>query len=180
MDIIILTDLTIKENLKENILSIDPIEEIQIQPASVDLRLGDHFLVINHSIEEPLNLLEPISYKSTYSDSFVIPSHGFVLATTKEFIRLPEKLTAFVEGRSSVGRAGLFIQNAGWVDPGFHGKITLELYNANPFPITLEVGIRICQLVLVKTDKSPSKSYSGKYQSQATALGSKIHLDTDR
>ncbi|WP_306298989.1 hypothetical protein [Bacillus sp. OV166] len=52
-------------------------------------------------------------------------------------------MTAFVEGRSSIGRLGLFIQNAGWVDPGFEGHITLELYNANRVPIELRAGRRI-------------------------------------
>ena len=64
---------------------------------------------------------EAPDYDETKSDEFIIPTRGFVLATTMEFIRLPNYLTAFVEGRRSVGRLGLFIQNAGWVDPGFEG-----------------------------------------------------------
>ncbi len=70
-------------------------------------------------------------------DEIVIPPHSFLLATTVEFIRLPANVTAFVEGRSSIGRMGLFIQNAGWVDPGFEGTITLELFNANRLPLRL-------------------------------------------
>lgn len=64
-----------------------------------------------------------------------------------EYLRLPDTLTAFVEGRSSLGRLGLFIQNAGWVDPGFEGEITLELYNANRCAIALRAGRRVGQLV---------------------------------
>lgn len=166
--------------MREKILDIYPLEEQQIQPASVDLRLGTHFLEIDHPKDQPLNLNEMVSYKSIYSSTFVIPPYGFVLATTKECIELPIQFTAFVEGRSSVGRTGLFIQNAGWVDPGFQGKITLELFNANSFPLSLEEGLRICQLVIARTDKEPSKGYTGKYQLQQTAIGSKIHLDNDR
>ena len=84
----------------------------------------------------------------------MIPPHGFVLGTTLEWIKLPNNITAFVEGRSSIGRLGLFIQNAGWVDPGFEGNITLELYNANQVPIELSSGRRICQLVFAELDQN--------------------------
>ena len=67
-----------------------------------------------------------------------------------EYLRLPDTLTAFVEGRSSPGRLGLFIQNAGWVDPGFEGEITLELYNANRCAIALRAGRRVGQLVFAR------------------------------
>ena len=53
------------------------------------------------------------------------------VATTMEYFKLPINITAFVEGRSSLGRMGLFIQNAGWADSGFEGEITLELSNSN-------------------------------------------------
>ena len=74
---------------------------------------------------------------------------------------------------------GLFIQNAGWVDPGFKGRITLELYNANSLPIKLEVGRRICQLVFCKMDRDASRPYSGKYQGQETTEGSRIFEDSE-
>lgn len=88
-------------------------------------------------------------------------------------------MTAFVEGRSSIGRMGLFIQNAGWVDPGFEGQITLELFNANRLPIRLKAGRRICQLVFAQMDRKTGNVYQGKYQGQRNAVGSRIHLDSD-
>jgi len=102
-----------------------------------------------------------------------------LLATTREYIKLPRDLTAFVEGRSSIGRIGLFIQNAGWVDPGFEGNITLELYNANSLPIKLKAGRRVCQLVFCKMDQAAAQSYNGKYQGQKKSTGSRIHQDKD-
>jgi len=92
---------------------------------------------------------------------------------------LPDNLTAFVEGRSSIGRMGLFIQNAGWVDPGFEGEITLELYNANQLPIRLRSGRRICQLVLAQMDQGAQYPYKGKYQGQRNATGSRVYLDNE-
>lgn len=103
----------------------------------------------------------------------------FVLATTMEYICLPNDLTAFVEGRSSLGRMGLFIQNAGWVDPGFSGEITLELYNANRCAIELQAGRRIGQLVFAKMDQTALRPYAGKYQRQKGATGSRIYMDSE-
>ena len=77
----------------------------------------------------------------------------FVLATTMEYFELPDNLTAFVEGRSSLGRMGLFIQNAGWVDPGFKGEITLELYNANRCAIELKAGGQEAKEVKITTGR---------------------------
>ena len=113
-------------------------------------------------------------------EQIVIPPHSFLLASTRERIRLPDDVTAFVEGRSSIGRIGLFIQNAGWVDPGFEGNLTLELYNANRLPIRLQTGRRICQLVFARMDCAAQAPYRGKYQGQSRATGSLISLDKDR
>ena len=90
---------------------------------------------------------------------------------------LPDDLTAFVEGRSSLGRMGLFIQNAGWVDPGFEGDITLELFNANRCAIELRAGQRVGQLVFARMDAAAQFPYRGKYQGQRGATGSRAFLD---
>ena len=102
-----------------------------------------------------------------------------MLASTMEYIKLPADVTAFVEGRSSIGRIGLFVENAGWVDPGFEGELTLELFNANRQPIRLQAGRRICQLVFSRMDQPTSAPYRGKYQGQRKPVGSRIYQDSD-
>lgn len=174
----ILSDRTIRELLKSGALGIEPIDPSQVEPASVDLRLGKTFLVP----KTPLGICSmshPPEYEAVTSETFIVPAHGFVLATTQEIIRLPNNLTAFVEGRSSIGRMGLFIQNAGWVDPGFEGHITLELFNANGAPMRVEAGRRVCQLVIAEADQEVAQPYRGKYQGQRQATGSRIHLDVE-
>ena len=155
-------------------LSIDPLTPEQLQPASVDLRLSNHFLKVDENRLDAIRLDAEIAYQELVQTDIVIPPHSFLLATTKETIRLPDDLTAFVEGRSSIGRIGLFIQNAGWVDPGFEGTITLELFNANRLPIRLQEGRRVCQLVFARLDRPAENPYSGKYQGQQRATGSRI------
>ena len=176
----ILSDRTLKEMLASGKLSVEPIDEQSIQPASIDCRLGDHFLVVDEHQMETISLDSEINYREINADKITIPPHSFLLATIQEYVKLPDDITAFVEGRSSIGRIGLFIQNAGWVDPGFEGRITLELYNASSLPIKLQAGKRICQLVFAKMDSKADIPYQGKYQGQERTVGSRIYKDKDR
>ncbi len=177
----ILSDLTLKQLISTGDLVVEPLTETSVQPASIDCRLGSHYLRVDESSVQNglIRLDEAISYTDIHADSIVMPPHTFLLATTMEYIKLPNDLTAFVEGRSSIGRMGLFIQNAGWVDAGFEGRITLELYNANSLPIRLDAGRRICQLVFCQLDQAAGMPYRGKYQGQTESVGSRIFLDAD-
>ena len=167
----ILSDKTILKMLEEKTLTIEPVTPPQIQPASVDIRLGTTFSVVDDTPSSVITLENEIKI-------ILVPGQ-FVLATTMEYFELPNNLTAFVEGRSSLGRMGLFIQNAGWVDPGFKGEITLELYNANRCAIELKAGRRVGQLVFAKMDDHALNPYNGKYQGQTGATGSRVFKDKE-
>ena len=173
----ILSDKTILSMLENKTLRIEPLTNEQIQPASVDIRLGNTFSIVDDTPSSVITLENEIKYKTITTDSFLIMPGQFVLATTMEYFELPDDLTAFVEGRSSLGRMGLFIQNAGWVDPGFKGEITLELFNANKCAIELKAGRRVGQLVFAKMDDHALNPYNGKYQGQTGATGSRVYKD---
>jgi dCTP deaminase len=175
----ILSDKTILMMLENGALRISPLSKDQVQPASVDVRLGNTFSIVEDSYTGIITLENEIKYKTIKTDTYVLLPGQFVLATTMEYLELPNDLTAFVEGRSSLGRMGLFIQNAGWVDPGFNGEITLELYNANRCAIELKAGRRIGQLVFAKMDNAALNPYNGKYQGQKGATGSRVFLDNE-
>lgn len=153
----------------------------QIQPASLDITLGNTFSRIsNVSNGGVIKFDSPVEYTTTKRDSYTLLPKQFVLATTNEYIVLPDNITAFVEGRSSIGRIGLFIQNAGWVDPGFEGQITLELFNASEWAIELKAGTRVGQLVFAKMDGFAMNPYRGKYQGQVGATGSRLYVDFEK
>ncbi len=173
----ILSDKTIREYISRGELVLSPVDDEQIQPASLDIRLSNSFSIVDDTVSNIVNMDAPISYKTIQTDSLILLPGQFILATTAEYFRLPDDITAFVEGRSSLGRMGLFIQNAGWVDPGFEGEITLELYNANRCAIELKAGRRIGQLVFARMDCAAERPYRGKYQSQRGATGSRVYLD---
>lgn len=150
----------------------------QINPASVNLTLGNTFLTISPDHRE-YALGEEVEYdRHEIPDSvgFALEPGMFALATTKECVNIPNGLAAFVQGRSSIGRAGLTTQNAGFVDPGFHGHITLELVNESPSTIILKPGYPVAQLVFFECYPS-EKPYSGKYNDQVEATGSRMYMD---
>lgn len=176
----ILSDKKIMEMIKNEQLSITPLKEQQIQPASVDICLGKTFSIVEDTPDGIISLDKEVKYKTIETGRYLLLPGQFVLATTKEYFSLPDNMTAFVEGRSSLGRLGLFIQNAGWVDPGFEGEITLELYNANRCAIELTEGRRVGQLVFAQLDQMALNPYRGKYQGQRGATGSRVFMDTDK
>ena len=106
----IVSDQSLKRLLAEGTIVVEPLEERQIQPASIDLRLGDHFLKVDENSMEAIALDRELEYIEFKQEEIIIPPHSFLLAVTRETIRLPENITAFVEGRSSIGRIGLFIE----------------------------------------------------------------------
>ena len=176
----ILSDRTIEKMMKKGKLIIQrDLSFPSVQPASYDVRLGMSFKV-PEAIEGVADFKDKLQYKDLALDKdgyVIIAPKQFVLATTLEYIKLPDNIAAFVEGRSSIGRMGLFIQNAGWVDPGFEGEITLELFNGADFPIKIRPGHRVGQLVFAKMDKKAKNPYRGKYQGQIGATGSKKYQD---
>ena len=138
----ILSDGTIRRLLEAGRLIIDPIEDVQIQPASVDVRLGPEFLVFRNHITEvidpydkPADLNERVQVPE--GTAFILHPGEFVLGTTVEAIGLPDDLVARVEGKSSLGRLGLLIHaTAGFVEPGWtRGQSTHELSNVPTAPI---------------------------------------------
>ncbi len=152
---------------------------VHVSPGSVDCHLGNNFLLVEDTKMDVLTLDAPIEYREIQAEVITLPPHSFLLATTEEYLTVPDNLTVFVMGRSSIGRMGLFVQNAGWVDPGFEGKITLELFNANSLPIKLHAGRRICQFVFCMLDDRAEHPYEGKYKGQNATVGSRIFKDPE-
>lgn len=155
-----------------------PPEEILVNPASINLRIGNTFLYPMLT-GYPVALGDKVEYRQVDVNDgqyFLLDPGKFALATTKECVNIPTDLAAFVQGRSSIGRVGLQVQNAGFVDPGFHGHITLELKNDSPNTIAIWPGYPVAQIVLFKSD-GVETAYQGKYNGQVEATGSRMDQD---
>ena len=188
----ILSDQDIIKYLDEGKITIEPLEDPsrQIQPSSVDLRIGNEFKgfrIIRKPCIDPLDKSDLESYMESFhleqGEAFIIHPGEFALATTYEAVKLPDDLVARVEGRSSMGRLGITMHvTAGYIDPGFEGKITLEISNIGKMPVTLYTGQRVCQIVF-ETMTTPSLRPYGhperdsKYMGQDKPVTSKIKQD---
>jgi len=189
----ILSDSDILDRLAEGDLVVDPIDDVdmQVQPASVDLRLGTEFLEFqrtNISCIHPNRESEVSEYvRETHvpeGDDFILHPGDFVLGTTKERVEIPADLLATVEGRSSLGRLAVVIHaTAGIVDPGYEGQITLELSNLGTAPVALTPGMRISQLVFTEMKSPADRPYGvergSKYQGQRGPQASRLSSDPE-
>lgn len=180
----ILADNQIKKRIKNQSLIIEPTPTPeQIQPCSLDIRLGKEFWSPIKT-EETLNPRnnEP-KYNIINANAVILPPNEFILATSKEWVEIPADLSARVEGRSSVGRLGIAIHvTAGFIDAGFKGNITLEIKNLSPNSIMLHEDMRIAQLVFEELGCVPDRLYGeagNKYQNQEGVVGSLIYWDKD-
>lgn len=162
----ILSDLHIAERIMAGTLGIDPCRAIG--PASVDLYLSSSFVALDRSAGSWIE-------NGSGVGAWHLRGHSFVLACTQETITLPDDLAAQIHGCSSIGRTGLFVQNAGWVDPGFSGQITLELYNATNSSIPLVPGMRIAQIAFSAMTGPAQHPYAerGRYQGQRGATAAR-------
>ena len=189
----ILSDADILDRLADGDLAIDPLDDIetQVQPASVDLRLGSQFLEFrrtNIPCIHPDDAREVDEYvEETHvpeGDDFILHPGDFVLGTTKERVEVPSDLLATVQGRSSLGRLAVVIHaTAGIVDPGYDGQITLELSNLGAAPVALSPGMRVSQLIFTELKNPADRPYGAergsKYQGQSGPQASRIGDDPE-
>lgn len=172
----ILSDKTLRSQILKGKL-VKNVNLHNIQPSSVDITLSNSFAKMRKT-GKTYELKDELPYETFEDvDYVVIHPHEFILATTEEHFVFPDDVCGFVEGRSSIGRLGLFIQNAGWIDAGFEGEITLELYNASENTYILRAGQRVGQVVFAKMDDYAEHPYRGKYQGQTGATPSRISED---
>ncbi|MEK6914580.1 MAG: dCTP deaminase [Nanoarchaeota archaeon] len=169
----VLSDRTIKKLIIDKKIVINPYEEKNVNSASIDLRLGEGFLIPDYYKTKFISLDERLYERKIESDSVIIPPHHFILGTTIEYIEIGNNICGRLDGKSGIGRKGLFICNAGHINPGFKGKLTLEFYNSNEIAFDLHSGKEICQLILEYTDCEVENIYNGKYQGQKEVTGSK-------
>jgi dCTP deaminase len=170
-----LSDEMIVTYIRDGFIGIDPFDENRVQAASYDLTLSNKFKdfsfykVVNGEAVSLADIPLDPSDKETFFysptvelTSYVLDSGEFILGCTNEKIKLSSAVAGRVEGKSSIGRIGLFVHStAGFIDPGFEGYITLEFFNGSPRPIILRPGMAIAQLAF-QTLSSPAKRPYGR------------------
>ena len=166
-----LSSTTITRLLDSGVLTIRPLTERAIQPASVEMHLhGDVIRDVGLPTEHR---------DDRTTDTILLKPGEFALARTTELVGVPAHLVARVEGKSSWARRGLLVHiTAGFIDPGFYGTITLELCNLAAKSLELPVGCAIAQLSILELDTPPlvpygDESLGSHYQHQVNTTTAK-------
>jgi dCTP deaminase len=179
----VLSDRTIREQLMSGRLVIDPYEDSLVQPSSVDVRVANAFRVFHNSRQPYIDVRQPGDdltevVEVADGEAFMLHPGEFVLGSTLEHIGISDDLVARLEGKSSLGRLGLLIHStAGYIDPGWHGTITLELSNVARLPITIYPGMAIGQISFLQLTTAVEQAYSGKYLGQEGPTASAFHQE---
>ena len=184
----VLSDGTIRAEIAAGRIVVNPIDGDDIQPASIDLHLDDRFLVFANTRQPYIDVREPLdalteAVQIDGEQPFMLHPGEFALGSTREHIELPDDLVARLEGKSSLGRLGLLIHStAGFVDPGWRGRLTLELSNVARLPIALYAGMKIGQISFLRLSTPAERLYGSpelgsKYQGQSGPTASRFHRD---
>lgn len=164
----ILSDKDIKKAIKDKEIVIDPFNEKDLQPASVDLHLDKHFLIFNtkrYYVIDPKQSMDEKMEEIVIDKEhpFVLHPGEFALGMIYERTGVSDKLVGRLEGKSSVGRMGLLIHvTAGFLDPGNCLKMTLELHNTADLPILLYYKMPIAQMAFERLLSPCESPYSFK------------------
>ncbi len=169
----ILSGKEIENKIGTEIL-IEPFNQGQLNPNSYNLKLHNELLVYSQS---PLDMKHP-----NPTEKLTIPAEGLVLEPNKLYLGRTVEYTEthnyvpMLEGRSSIGRLGLFIHvTAGFGDVGFKGYWTLEIFCVQPIRIYPEV--EVCQIYYHSIEGDFENYSSGKYQANTGIQPSLLHLD---
>lgn len=178
---------------KGEIIVTPLIDAEQIGASSIDLRLGTEFRIIRRLLKSHFDLAIPqerVRHEvKAYTEvihlpvgsPFVLHPGEFALATTLEYLKIPNYLAARIEGRSTWGRVGLQIHStAGFVDPGFEGTLTFELHNLGKLPLPLYPGVRISQLSFHRCGSAVTpytKKSGAKYARSTGAMDTMFYED---
>jgi len=164
----VLTRDAIRAELDSGRLKIDPLEPDQLGAASIDLTLGDEIRVIDSG--GAIDLLEDADYRDhtwvkRLDEPYVLVPGRTIHGITRERITLPGDLCGFLEGRSRFARLGLMIHvTSAFVQPGVTNRQVLEMSNVSNRPLRIHPGVRLCQIVLLRTDGRAS--YGGRFADQ--------------
>jgi len=172
----ILSGKQIKSKLGEEI-RIEPFYENQLNPNSYNLRLYNELIVYE---DLTLDMKKENKYKT-----IVIPTEGIVLEPNKLYLGRTieytetDKFVPMLEGRSSIGRLGLFVHvTAGFGDVGFRGYWTLEIHCIQP--IRIYADVEICQIYYHSIEGDYDRYISGKYQNNKGIQPSLLYKDFEK
>ena len=189
----IYSDHDLKQLLAEGTIKVDPAPNLdtQLGSCSLDLRLSGEFSLFEYDKYPFIDIRDPEQAKATTrqvtvepDQAFILHPGSFVLAVTIERLELPDDIAGRLEGRSSLGRLGIIVHaTASVIDPGWRGRVVLELANHGLLPVALYPGIRVCSLTFEPLSSPADRPYwrkaAAKYANQSGLIPSRIFDDPE-
>jgi dCTP deaminase len=166
----VLTRDAILRELASGRLRLEPFSPDQVGAASIDLHLGGELRVPLENTNGPIDVTDdatPDAYTRViaFEKPYVLAPGHTVHGITRERLFLPPDLCAWIEGRSRIARLGLTVHvSSGFIQPGVSNHQVLEMSNVSGRALAIHPGIRICQIVLQRTEGSAV--YKGRFADQ--------------
>ncbi len=191
----LLADIDIKKAIKNNSIVIKPLPNYDeaLSSCSIDLRLGYEFEIFEHTRLPYFDPKRKFDQNKTFvkrfklkeNQPFILQPGEFALASTLEWIELPDNIAGRLEGRSSLGRLGIVVHStASLIHPGMRGRIVLELGNHSRVPVALYPKMRVCSLSFEELTQNAEKPYykqkNAKYINQKGVVSSLIEKDVEK
>jgi dCTP deaminase len=167
----VLTRDAIFAELDAGRLRISPFSRDRVGAASIDLTLGDEIRVMDLG-SDPIDVLDEEDFRDhtqirRLDEPYVLEPGITIHGITLERIALPRDLCGFLEGRSRFARLGLMIHvTSAFVQPGVDNRQVLEMSNVSNRPLRIHAGVRVCQIVLMRTEGE--SLYAGRFAHQET------------
>jgi len=156
----ILSDIEIKEAIKNKELVIEDFSETLLQPASYDLRVGKKAL--KSAIEEKESPLVDLEKEKVLR----VGTGEFIEILTYERLELSNSVSGRIGIKSYFTRKGIIPFTGAKIDPGFRGNLVVSLFNTGPRIIVMKYGEPFCTIEFSRLGKPAEHPYSGNYQNQ--------------
>ena|SRR3984957_13496885 len=157
----ILVDREIREAVRDGSLVISKFSNDCVQPATYDLRIGEHIFVPTGDPSHPIDI-------STNGSIYKLPPYGTAVLTTYEDLELPDTMAGRIGLKSGLARRGLFASTGPQIDPGFKGKLLVSVFNLTAASHIFTFLETFLTIEFHTLREPPDNPYKGEYQGKYT------------
>ena len=158
-----------KKQVRKNVVSFG------VSSYGYDVRIADEFHILSSQANSGSSeiVIDPKSFSKdlfsvTKGDSCILPPHSYLLGSTVEYFKIPQRVLCICTGKSTYARCGI-IANITPLEPEWEGYITMSIINTSPNPVRIYANEGIAQIIFIESTEAPNTSYKdkgGKYQAQ--------------
>ena len=161
------SDKAILEAIENGVLGITPLTPNNVQPASVDLTLGENIEILTPGdidlFSTDTGVLKTRTETHCIRDGYKLNPNSYVVGYSAEYLHFSTFINGRIDNRNSLARLGLDISAGCYINPGFEGHMPLVIRNCGQSSIILRPGVRICQLVIFHLTGQSIRNYDNRH-----------------